>query len=238
MDLIKTLIPVEVAKGHWDRTGILSIPNLLREKADIVHSHYFNKPDNEWNLMVYPKKGVNINADLTQHVCNSDDPDLEEQIKHIHQLRNEDKFTYNYERLDTSNAGQAYLHPIIREIFFSEDFLDYLSEVTDYDDLTIRDLDCFVSRYSSGHYNGPHTDHYNGRLAFVYHLSKDWRTEYGGLFCRLDWNLKPETVVAPPYDNLVIFDTKFQGREGSPHLVTEVAQHSDKKRIGFTGWFR
>tara|TARA_R100001244_G_scaffold50519_1_gene44269 strand:+ start:866 stop:1579 length:714 start_codon:yes stop_codon:yes gene_type:complete len=237
MDLIKSLPPIEIQKKQWERTGILSIPNLLNDKADETHRYYFNKPNKEWNLMVYPKIDVDLGAGTLSHVCNLTDPDLQDQLLHIHQLRNKDQFTYNYERLDNS-IEENYLHPSIREIFFSQEFLDYLSAITSYEDLTIRDLDCFMSRYSSGHYNGPHTDGDNGRLAFVYHLSKFWRTEYGGLFCRLDWNFKPETVVSPPFDDLLIFDTKYQGKQGSPHLVTEVAQHSDNKRISFTGWFQ
>ena len=38
----------------------------------------------------------------------------------------------------------------------------------------------FLSRYKSGHFLAPHSDINNGKLAFVFNLTKNWKPQYGG----------------------------------------------------------
>ncbi len=105
--------------------------------------------------------------------------------------------------------------------------------------MTTANKNTFVSCYTAGDFNGPHTDGDNGRLAFVYHLSKNWKPEYGGLFLRMEDDFQTvNKVVVPPFNSLTIFDTKGHGTSGTPHLVTEIAQACTNKRIGFTGWYQ
>jgi len=54
----------------------------------------------------------------------------------------------------------------------------------------------------------------------------------------MDWDWKTvNKVVTPPFNTLTIFDTKWDGQPGAPHLVSEVAQGCDNKRISYTGWY-
>jgi Rps23 Pro-64 3,4-dihydroxylase Tpa1-like proline 4-hydroxylase len=75
-------------------------------------------------------------------------------------------------------------------------------------------------------------------VAFVYHLSKDWLPGYGGLFMRMDWDWKTvNKTLSPPFNTLAIFDTSGGDQGGSPHLVSEIAQGCNNKRISYTGWY-
>jgi len=56
---------------------------------------------------------------------------------------------------------------------------------------------------------------------------------------RMDWDWKTvNKVIVPPFNTLSIFDTQWQGQQGSPHLVSEVAQGCNNRRISYTGWYQ
>jgi Rps23 Pro-64 3,4-dihydroxylase Tpa1-like proline 4-hydroxylase len=55
---------------------------------------------------------------------------------------------------------------------------------------------------------------------------------------RMDWDWKTvNKVIVPPFNTLSIFDTTWQDKQGAPHLVSEVAQGIDNRRISYTGWY-
>jgi len=159
------------------------------------------------------------------------DESIPRRLAHCHDLNDKGEFSYVYRRTGDMSVQQ---HPYL-DLFKSEQFRNYLSEITGHQDLEFSEGHSFVSNYESGHYNGPHTDGENGRIAFVFHLSKDWKPAYGGLFLRMDWDWKTiNKAICPPFNTLSIFDVS----NGAPHLVTEVAQGIDNKRISFTGWYQ
>ena len=162
------------------------------------------------------------------------DPSIPERIAHAHEVNNRGEFGYMYYR---ASIQRQKLHPYLN-IFSTPAFEQYLSQITGHENLKYEDDYTFMNCYEEGHYNGPHTDGNNGRVAFVYHLSKDWLPGYGGLFMRMDWDWKTvNKVVVPPFNTLSIFDTEWQGQKGAPHLVSEVAQGCNNKRISYTGWY-
>ena len=217
-----------LVKEEWDKHGMFELTNLFGESANTIWEYYFYD-DVPWDLAVYP--------DLVEHkeyyipYIKKDAPDLQKRINHIYNVRNQEGFSYCYERNDN------HFHPLIENLFFNPKFFDYISKCTGYKNTNLNPENCFTSRYSSGHYNGVHTDGPNGRIAFVYHLSKDWGVQDGGLFCKLDWDHNLIKAIVPPFDSLVVFDTVLNGKPGNPHMVTEVSQGCNNKRIGFTGWF-
>ena len=62
----------------------------------------------------------------------------------------------------------------------------------------------FASCYSPGCFLSPHTDRDNGRLAFVWQLTRDWQPQYGGLLHILDddW-LRVQHIVHPEFNSAV-----------------------------------
>ena len=229
-------------KREWEANKAVNIPNLFpTNQAHQIHDYYFNQPDNWWDLILYPdpyfdydKSAVENPGYYHMYRTQDDDPSIPERLNHIHELNNRGIFSYTYRR---TRDLQTQLHPYL-QLFQSQRFRKYISLITGYDDLKYDESHTFVSNYSSGHFNGPHTDGANGRIAFVFHLSKDWLPGHGGLFMRMDWDWKTvNKVVVPPFNTLTMFDTQWDGQQGAPHLVTEVAQGCNNKRISYTGWY-
>ena len=92
-----------------------------------------------------------------------------------------------------------------------------------------------ASRYLPGDHSLPHTDnvttgaHYIRQLAFVWHLAKDWRPEWGGA---LYWCPKA-AYQASAFNTLYLFNV---GPE-STHFVTHVSPYAQGKRLTVNGWW-
>lgn len=222
------------AKEDFSKNNIAIIKDLLLpEVAEYTWQAYFSQPRDFWELAIYPDPDQKSfeQGGYPVCLCKINDPNVDSKIKYIRELNNSasDKFTYLYFR---TQKLMSYL-----KLWNLEGFKDKISQVTGFQNLKLEDNMNFVSCYEEGHYNGPHTDGVQGKIAFVYHLSKEWRPWYGGLFARLDWDWKKvNTVLSPPFNTLAIFNVDSKNH-GSPHLVTEVAQGIKNKRIAYTGWY-
>jgi hypothetical protein len=226
-------------KAQWEKSKAVNIPNIFPDlQANTLHSHYFNQPDDWWDLILYPdmhfdyeQSAIDNPGYYHMYRAKAGDESIPERLAHCHQVNQDGGFSYVYRRTnDLSKQKHSYL-----QLFESKIFRKFLSEVTGYDNLEFSENHCFVSNYESGHYNGPHTDGNNGKIAFVFHMSKDWKPQYGGLFMRMDWDFQTiNKAVCPPFNTLSIFDVS----NGAPHLVSEVAQGTSNKRISYTGWYQ
>lgn len=92
-----------------------------------------------------------------------------------------------------------------------------------------------ASWYLPGDHSLPHSDnvttgaHFIRQLAFVWHLSKDWRSEWGGA---LYWCPR-SSYLAPSFNTLYLFNV---GPE-STHFVTTVSPYAQGKRLTINGWW-
>ena len=92
-----------------------------------------------------------------------------------------------------------------------------------------------ASWYLPGDHSLPHSDnvttgsHYIRQLAFVWHLAKDWRSEWGGAFY---WCPKA-SYMPPAFNTLYLFNV---GPE-STHFVTQVSPYAQGKRLTINGWW-
>ena len=229
-------------REQWLKYKAVNITPILPDiQANEVHQYYFNQPRSYWEFPIHPdpnfdyvQSGIENPEYYHMYDAKEGDPSIPERIAHAHSANNRGEFSYMYYRASIQTQQK---HQYLA-LFSSQVFKDFLSKITGYEDLEYKDDWTFMNCYESGHYNGPHTDGNNGRVAFVYHLSKDWKPEMGGLFMRMDWDWKTvNKVVTPPFNTLTIFDTKWDGQPGAPHLVSEVAQECDNKRISYTGWY-
>jgi SAM-dependent methyltransferase len=93
----------------------------------------------------------------------------------------------------------------------------------------------FASCYEPGDFLSAHTDKGNGKVAFVWNLTKNWRPQYGGLLHLLssDW-ARIESTINPAFNSLVLFDVRGEGRA---HFVSEVIAGVTEKRLAISGWF-
>jgi hypothetical protein len=92
-----------------------------------------------------------------------------------------------------------------------------------------------ASWYLPGDHSLPHTDAVPKgaeairQVAFVWHLARDWRSEWGGA---LFWC--PRALYLPPvFNTLVLFNV---GPETS-HFVTQVSPYAQSKRLAINGWW-
>ena len=92
-----------------------------------------------------------------------------------------------------------------------------------------------ASWYLPGDHSLPHNDvgandaHSNRQVAFVWHLAKDWRSEWGGA---LFWCSKG-CYLPPVFNTLWLFNV---GPESS-HFVTHVSPYAQGKRLAINGWW-
>ena len=89
------------------------------------------------------------------------------------------------------------------------------------------------SWYQAGDHSLPHTDWVGQRtVAFVWHLSKAWRPEWGGA---LYWAQHDHAVATYPasFNTLVLFSVTPR----SAHFVTTVSPRHEGKRLTFNGWW-
>jgi Rps23 Pro-64 3,4-dihydroxylase Tpa1-like proline 4-hydroxylase len=71
--------------------------------------------------------------------------------------------------------------------------------------------------------------HYIRQLAFVWHLAKDWRSEWGGAFY---WVPKA-SYLPPAFNTLYLFNVG----PDSTHFVTQVSPYAQGKRLVINGWW-
>mmetsp|Transcript_39548 Transcript_39548/g.86800 ORF Transcript_39548/g.86800 Transcript_39548/m.86800 type:complete len:394 (-) Transcript_39548:83-1264(-) len=89
------------------------------------------------------------------------------------------------------------------------------------------------SYYEAGDHSLPHTDHIGQRsVAYIWHLSKDWRPEYGG---GLYWAPEPlaNAYLHASFNTLVLFSVTPY----SSHFVTTVSPRARGKRLAYNGWW-
>jgi thiol-disulfide isomerase/thioredoxin len=92
-----------------------------------------------------------------------------------------------------------------------------------------------ASWYVPGDHSLPHNDiaksddNLNRQVAYVWHLAKDWRSEWGGA---LYWCAKAY-YLPPVFNTLLLFNVG----PGSNHFVTHVSTYAQGKRLAINGWW-
>ena len=89
------------------------------------------------------------------------------------------------------------------------------------------------SYYMAGDHSLPHTDWVGQRtVSYVWHLSKDWKPEWGGA---LYWAQNHHAAATFPasFNTLVLFSVTTR----SAHFVTTVSPKHKGKRLTFNGWW-
>lgn len=222
---------IEELRNKWRSNNAVVIGDLLDERAaQDLWEWYFYQPQEWWDLAIFPDPyGHYEEGQYPLYRCKPNDPSIPQRIQHTLECNDRGDFSYMYRRTENYHPHlSAFHHP---------EFIKALEYITGYDNLGFEENMTFISCYESGHFNGPHTDGMNGRIAFVYHLSQNWKPWNGGLFARMDHDWKnADALIVPGFNKLAIFNV-FGDDVGAPHLVTEVAQGCSNKRISYTGWY-
>lgn len=146
-------------------------------------------------------------------------------------------FQYRYEALrvpDDRAARGASGRPLdgFASFLSSEPVVQFLHEITG--DASICFADAQATRYNPGDFLTGHDDDVAGKsrvAAYVYGLTRSWRTEWGGLLLFHEGDGQVSGLV-PAFNSLTLFKVP------QPHSVSIVTSFAGAPRLSVTGWLR
>ncbi len=115
--------------------------------------------------------------------------------------------------------------PAVRDIVFQH----VLPVVSDFTGREINGANNFYYKLFAGDHLRLHNDAYAGHTGFVWHLSKGWKWDWGGLMISVDGEVA--SAALPVFNTLVIIDHSA----AVPHCVTQVAPWAREPRMMVTG---
>ena len=143
----------------------------------------------------------------------------------------EDHFHYHHHNIYDDNLFPADL-AWCRDIFRSDPTKEFMGRLSQRD--CAGKTTFSASLYLPGDHSLPHNDYLGDiechrQVAFVWQLTKNWRSDWGGEFfwCRKDrW-------ISPEFNTLLL----FRVQPSSTHFVTQVTAHARGKRMAVSGWW-
>ena len=205
----------------------IKIDNILEISfADALYK--FCMINKEWILSTGINKNKFEKKDIAQF-ANAN----QLQIKNVQNAFKDDQFSYAFYR-NMNNQKCSYFEFLIRRELSSPIFIDFLNKITGLNLTTLKTL--FLSKYKAGNFLSPHSDHGNGRLAFVINLTKFWKPQYGGnLHFLNDERTEIIDTYVPGFNNLMLFEVPENS--GIPHYVSHIVPNVKYNRFAITGWF-
>ena len=100
---------------------------------------------------------------------------------------------------------------------------------------SLKEFQQVLSKYKSGNFLAPHSDINNGKIAFVFNFSVNWKPQYGGVlhFLSEDRTNIIDSYV-PMFNSMMIFEIP---KDGIPHFVSHIAPNVKRNRYALTGWY-
>lgn len=225
---------LQASATNFARSGILRIPELFpAHVAELLYCHFeteicwnrvFNQGDKAWDL------GTEIIAAM-------DRGEADELTTEIHETAR-DGFQFLFDSLIVSDdpaarAARGLLLDRVVEALNHPDSLEMLRTITG--EPAVRLVDGQATRYLPGHFLTSHDDGVDGQgriAAFIINLTKDWRTDWGGLLQFHNAGGDVPLALKPGFNTMHLF------RVPQMHSVTYVAPFAAKPRYAITGWLR
>jgi len=209
---------------QFQEKGQVTIDSLFPEpQAEEIYLDYLTNPKFKvgfWTGEEVPGEGIPIQyAGKGTHRYNQ----LTDQV---YNLAANNLFSYRFSRTQ-------HVHPYLYNLWDSPMFSEVMGFITGQKGLKWVKDSTFTSKYEAGDFLYTHTDKGNGRIAFVYQLTKNWKPGFGGLFLKANNWFHPDVAVLPEFNKLTIFDVT---NEGTPHCVTQVMSNLKECRIAYSGW--
>jgi SM-20-related protein len=148
------------------------------------------------------------------------------------------RFQYLYNSFPISDIyerGEQRLLYVMRvyEFLNSEEFLDFVREVTGARDVTFADAQATL--YGPGHFLTRHDDAVAGknrRVAYVLNFTPQWKTDWGGVLQFIDGDGHIAEGYTPVFNALNLFAVP------QAHAVSYVTPFAAGGRYSITGWLR
>ncbi|GAB5522887.1 MAG: hypothetical protein Roseis2KO_07590 [Roseivirga sp.] len=141
-------------------------------------------------------------------------------------------FSYSFKKPSAYRDAKAQgLYARCKAFLESECFKSTVAKIAGLNHLKLENW--FISKYEEGDFLSKHNDTENGKIGFVFYLSKKWEPSYGG---SLEFYLRKtgEHLFSyePDFNQLLLFAI-----ENDPPLLHEVLPvKADVERIAISGW--
>lgn len=245
---INSKLVLQDLANAFKATGRLEIPDFL-DTGTAEHMHYFYNelyPQEWWSSSsvpaVYKNGGTSEEVYDEYNQCDrfqnlpANRAAINVTYEFAHKANGEGRFAYFFYRSFEDHPRDCICQECqLTKFFRSPDFINFLNAITGNTLNITAPYSIFTSKYSQGCFLNTHSDDMNGKLAFVYHLTKDWRPDYGGLFTAQDKDRNILKTVVPGFNKFVCFKV---GDSVAPHSVTQVSHNVQKHRMALTGWYK
>jgi Rps23 Pro-64 3,4-dihydroxylase Tpa1-like proline 4-hydroxylase len=224
----------EAAHAGFATLGYAQISNVLpKENAQRIHKCLVEQTS--WNLVFNEKeKHFDLPQDQVSAMSRHDLARLKSAI--YSNASNDFQYCYNnYPMFDAYKAGLDEGHTLHRfcEWLNDDGFLSFARCVTGFDDISF--VDAQATCYLPGHFLNTHDDMHkskNRRAAYIFNLTPDWRSDWGGYLQLLDDNDNIRCGLRPAFNVLNIIAIPQR------HNVGIVAPFAAGKRLSISGWLR
>jgi Rps23 Pro-64 3,4-dihydroxylase Tpa1-like proline 4-hydroxylase len=211
-------------KEEFSQKRQVTIQNLFPEdQAEQIYQDYLNSDQFKVAFMV---GGVDQNNQPLIQWAEKGTDSYNHLSNQAYELASKNIFSYRFSRTN-------WIQPYLYELWNSQIFINAIEFITGQENLRWVKDSTFTSKYEAGDFLYTHTDKDNGRIAFVYQLTKNWLPGYGGLFMRMDDWVNVDATILPQFNRLTIFDVTG---EGTPHIVTNVIPNLKNCRMAYSGW--
>ena len=235
MEIINKL-DTQALHQEYVETGAVIIRDLLR--AEVAEAAYESlKHHVPWEFHFREFKSGRVGIIDPHNFADLSPRQVQRIVPKMATLKDND-FTFAYCRytIPTSSAGVPESLGILTDIyryFNSQEYLGLMAEITGDD--SGREVSCWASRYDRHHHLSVHMDESPGQgrvAAHVLGLSKNWKKDWGGNFAFCNAQGKPNQVLPPKFNQLVMFKVPRL------HLVTQVKPYAGASRYSLFGWYK
>ena len=147
-------------------------------------------------------------------------------------IRGDFSYSFNRTAHPSDHVDCLCMECELMKLFSGKEFSKFVTERTGVEVNEV--TECFASWYDSGDWLSSHHDTPNGKIGFIYQLSKDWKLEYGGILHYIADNGSIRAFV-PEFNTLELFTIN---EKDSLHCVTEVMENCPSKRLAISGWLK
>lgn len=231
-------LDLEQLAAQFAADDMVVIKNILRPSHADLLAQFFAEQLSEVNWVSSQSVEDAKSVDLIRTLKNKEE--MARNKEKAQEVRGKGKFAFSFDRTHSAQVSHSpdcpcWLCFLEREFFTSPQYKQLLYRITGQDYLL---KTMFASRYQEGDFLTQHTDHLGNRaLAYVLHLSKDWKPEYGGLFLMLNAKdrMQVDKTFVPQFNTLLLFNVTAHNH---PHVVTDVARGVKHARISVAGWMK
>ena len=227
-----TDLAIKTYQDKFKSKGVVVIKNFLpKEVADSLHLELNDLVT--WRLFFLGLRGLqSMSLKEFEQLSLKERKTVEKEIKEVAVKG----FQFRYCSFPIGdpkavNEGMTRQLEHLIPTYFNETFRHFIIDLIN--DFSIETHNIQAAYYPPSGFLMPHDDSHtavNRRCAFIYHLTKEWKKEWGGCLEFMDNDNNVIHQLQPLYNSLTIFKVP------QLHQVSKVSEHCISKRLTIHGW--